>query len=100
MTSQIANQIGGDQAGRDIVKTYLPMSTGMSRLIREYGDEQGNAPQIAAFIQQLQHFVRVWLYVFKSYFVDKLNSFANKFSNSLPVGSVSKLRNNAVDVVG
>lgn len=56
MARQIANHVGGDQAGRDIVKNYLPTLTGMSRLIREYGDEQGQAPQIDAFIQQLQHY--------------------------------------------
>lgn len=56
MAGQIANHVGGDQAGRDIVKNYLPTLTGMSRLIKEYGDEQGQVPQIAAFIQKLQHY--------------------------------------------
>lgn len=59
MASQIANSVGGDQAGRDIVKNYLPTLTGMSRLIKEYGDEQGQAPQIDAFIQKLQHYYGV-----------------------------------------
>lgn len=56
MAGQIANHVGGDQAGRDIVKNYLPVLTGMSRLIKEYGDEQEQAPQITAFIQALQHY--------------------------------------------
>jgi hypothetical protein len=59
MANQIANSVAGDQAGRDIVKNYLPVLTGMSRLIQEYGDEQGQAPKITAFIQKLQHFYGV-----------------------------------------
>lgn len=56
MANQIANRVGRDQAGRDIINNYQPVLTGMSRLIKEYGDEQGQTPQITAFIQQLQHY--------------------------------------------
>ena len=53
---QVGNDVTGDMAGRDIIKTVIPALTGMGRLINEFGAESGQREKLTKLIGQLEHY--------------------------------------------
>lgn len=59
MTNQLGNKVGGDNAGRDVIKTenhFHHGRTPMTSLIEQYKSEVDSDKKMSALIEKLEHF--------------------------------------------